>query len=97
VADDFNKGPQRACRLLLNLQADSREELAGALYNMASRIERGEMSKGVSGGPSSGYIYELVEGEHPTHDDYFQQLTAYLDNKQAAPGVMVDAKESGNG
>jgi hypothetical protein len=81
VADP--KQPHRACRLLLDLEADSRDELAGALFNMADRISRGEMSRGVSGGYSSGYIYELVENESPSHDEFFQQLTAYLDAKKA--------------
>jgi hypothetical protein len=70
--------PKRACRFVLDLQADTRQDLADALYNMASSIERGEMTKGVSGGYSSGFTYELVENERPTHDEYVQQLNGYL-------------------
>lgn len=76
--------PKRACRFVLDLQADNRQELADALYNIASRIERGEMTKGLSGGYSSGYIYELVENDGPTHDEFVQQLSSYLDQQNDA-------------
>jgi len=71
--------PHRACRLVLDLEADDRKALADSLYNMADRIERGEMTKGVSGGYSSGYIYELTESDRPTHAEYMRELNAYLD------------------
>lgn len=76
--------PVRACRFALDLQADTRQDLANALYNMASQIERGEMTRGVSGGYSSGYIYELAENAGPTHDEWAQQLRTYLDAKKAS-------------
>jgi hypothetical protein len=80
--------PKRACQFVLDLQADTRQELADSLYNIASRIERGEMTRGVSGGYSSGYVYELTENEGPTHDEWAANLRAYLDaKKDAASGV----------
>ena len=72
------KAPVRACRFVLDLQADTRQDLADDLYNLARRIERGELTKGLSGGYSSGYIYELTENEGPSHDEWYAQLTAYL-------------------
>lgn len=85
--------PHRACRFVLDLQADNRQELADALYNMASRIERGEMSRGVSGGYSSGYIYELTENDQPTHDAYFDSLNTYLERRKAEAGNGVNASD----
>lgn len=79
--------PKRACRFMLDLQADTRKELADALYNMAIQIERGEMTNGVSGGYPSGFIYELVENDRPTHDEFVRDLRAYLEAKQAAAGA----------
>lgn len=81
--DDLTNAPKRACQFLLDLQADTRQDLADALYNMAIQIERGEMTVGISGGNSSGYIYELIENERPTHDEFVQKLRAYLSAKQA--------------
>jgi hypothetical protein len=74
--------PKRACRFVLDLEADTRQDLADALHNMADRIERSEMTRGVSGGYSSGYIYELIESDGPTHDEWARELRAYLDAKQ---------------
>jgi hypothetical protein len=80
----MSDAPKRACRFVLDLQADTRQDLADALYNMASQIERGEMTSGVSGGYSSGYVYELIENDRPTHDEWARDLRAYLDRRMAA-------------
>lgn len=77
--------PKRACRLTLELQADTPRDLAGALMNMAADIDRGELSVGVRGGPSSGGIYELILDEAPTHNEYFAQVRRYLAEKNGAP------------
>lgn len=89
--------PRRACRFVLDLEADTRDDIAAALYNMASQIERGEMTQGVSGGYSSGYIYELSESDHPTHTEWAESLRAYLDDKKAASGVSASAGETFRG
>lgn len=73
--------PKRACRLTLELQADTREALASALYHLASRVERDEISNGVSGGPDSGAIYEFAFSDVPTHDQYFEQVREYLKDR----------------
>lgn len=72
------KPPRRACRLVLTLEADTRADMVSALENIACQLYRGEMTKGVSGGYSSGHTYEYTEAEHPTHDEYVAQLNAYL-------------------
>jgi hypothetical protein len=75
---DLPKPPRRACRFVLDLQADDRRALASALYQMADQIERGQMGRSISGGYSAGYICELIENDHPTHDEWYEELTAYL-------------------
>jgi hypothetical protein len=74
----------RAVRLTLKLDADDLQEMAWALRNMADRAERGEMTTGCTGAPSSGYIYELLQDPTITHDSYHSALRAYLDGLKAA-------------
>jgi hypothetical protein len=71
--------PARAVRLTLKLDADDIGELSSALHNIADSAERGELTTGVSGGPSSGYIYELLQDPTITHDSYHAALREYLD------------------
>lgn len=75
------QAPRRAVRLTLVMDADTRHDLASLLFNMAEQIERGEITTGLSGGDSSGSIYELTENLAITHDVYFQQVRDYLHNK----------------
>lgn len=72
--------PVRAVRLTLKLDADDLHELACALYAIAHHAERGELTTGCSGGPSSGYIYELLQDPTITHDSYHAALRAYLED-----------------
>jgi hypothetical protein len=74
----------RALRLTLKLEADNRPELAWAMRNMADQIEREELTVGVSGGPYSGAIYELLHDPAQTHEQYFRDVQAYLADKKAA-------------
>lgn len=87
------EAPKRACRLVLDMEADTRRDLADALYNMASQLERGELTRGVSGGYSSGYVYELTESDHPTHDEWAKNLRAYLAERKAAKSISNDQPE----
>jgi len=50
--------PIRSYRLTLQLDADALGDLASAMMNLSLRADRGELTRGVSGGPDSGYIYE---------------------------------------
>jgi hypothetical protein len=70
--------PVRALRLTLKLEADDRRELACALRNMADQVEREELTAGVSGGPHSGAIYELLTDPTQTHERYFREVQEYL-------------------
>jgi len=75
--------PMRAVRLTLKLDADDMRELAYALRTIADHAERGELTIGVSGGPCSGYIYELLHDPAQTHETYFNQVREYLARKKA--------------
>lgn len=77
------KAPQRAYRLTLKLEADTLSELASALMNLSLRADRGELTRGVCGGPDSGYIYELLINPAQTHETYFNQVREYLARKKA--------------
>lgn len=80
--------PMRAVRLTLKLDADDMRELSYALRTLADHAERGELTSGVSGGPCSGYIYELLQDPSMTHDAYHAAVRAYLDAlKQPPPEV----------
>lgn len=72
------KQPERAVRLTLDLQADNREAVLGALRHIGFLILSGRMSTGVSGGYDSGYTYTYKESDTPTHDEYATQLEQYL-------------------
>lgn len=76
--------PMRAVRLTLKLDADDLHELACALYAIAHHAERGELTTGCSGGPDSGYIYELLQDPTMTHSAYHAALRTYLDGLKAA-------------
>lgn len=70
--------PVRAFRLTLRLDADTREGLANALMQMARQIDRDQLSVGVSGGPDTGAIYELLHNPAQTHENYFREVRQYL-------------------
>lgn len=89
-----NTKPERARVLTMELQADSDADLADSLRSMASRIERGEMRNGVSGGYSSGYIYDLRDGSCSDHDAFAEQLKQYLsDQQQKSTAAESDRKD----
>ena len=74
----MSEAPHRACRLTLKMEADTPSELADALRQMARQVERDELTTGVSGGPSSGSIYEFTLDPAQTHDAYFAQVREWL-------------------
>ncbi len=76
------EAPMRAVRLTLRLDADDTHELAVTLREIADRAERGELTIGVSGGVSSGYIYELLQDPAMTPHAYHVALREYLETKR---------------
>lgn len=81
--------PRRAFCLTLELQADTREDMVNALINMAGEIDREELTTGVSGGYSSGAIYELLVNPEQTHAAWFQHLLASLDEAKRKREAMA--------
>jgi hypothetical protein len=81
----MTKSPTRAFRLTLSLEADTRYDLVSALFDLATRAEREELTTGVSGGCGSGYIYELLHDPAQTHERYFAELKEALAKKRELP------------
>lgn len=90
----MNTTPSRAFELVLKLSADTKHDLVSALINFAHAIERDEITKGVSGGYSSGAIYELVSDPSQTHERYFQLLSEYLDKRDKFINPIDNAKNN---
>jgi hypothetical protein len=73
MADDM--APRRRVVIGLELGADSWDDAARVLEQVALQIRMGQMrGPGVSGGPATGYIYDASEDETVTHDSYFEAL-----------------------
>lgn len=71
--------PRRAYVLTLELQANTKKELRDGLYHFFTALDRGELSgKGVSGSPSSGWIYNIDIDESITKEAYFAAIDEYL-------------------
>lgn len=70
--------PRRAFRLTLDIEADSREELAAAVRSKALEIDMDQLTRGVYGGYSSGGTYALDVDESITHDSWADALELYL-------------------
>lgn len=83
---DYN-GPHRKHRLALKLEADSIDDLVGALTQLALDFDMDDMrnrdwtqpTHWESGGSSSGYKLDMVTDPDMDHDTYFQHLKAWLD------------------
>lgn len=85
MADDpkTTAGPERAHTLICKAGGDTPSDLANELRSLALRIERDELTTGCIGGPSCGSIYSYKVAPDQTHDAYFQQIDAWLKDRQA--------------
>lgn len=77
----MSEAPKRAFCLTASVQADTRDDLADALRQMAYQIEREQLTVGISGGPRSGAIYELLTNPDQTHEKYFREVQDYLKSR----------------
>lgn len=75
--------PKRAVLFDVSLQADSRDDMVRALDQLAYLVARGELTRGCSGGVSSGYTYHYEERPGPTAEEYTQQLKAWLEQERS--------------
>jgi hypothetical protein len=71
--------PRRAHVLELKIEADTLHDLIGYLRNFENQLAAGEITRGVSGGYSSGSIYAYSVDETITHDSWAEALNQYLD------------------
>jgi hypothetical protein len=75
--------PKRAVQFTLDLQADDINSLCSALFNLSNQIAARDMSRTcTSGGYDSGYTFRLSVSDGPTHDEYIQQLNAWLEARE---------------
>lgn len=74
---------ERAHTLIVKIGADTAEALADELRDMAYRLERGELTAGISGSPSVGSTYSYRVRPEQTHAAYFRQIEDWL-AKEAA-------------
>lgn len=83
--------PRRRLRLLLDLQADSLEELATALTNIGRDllIEDREEREKDSGGWASGYHLELTCDEQMDGDTYRSRLREWADDRRAKRAALT--------
>lgn len=92
------KPPRRAVVLTAEIQADSREELASALFNLSNQLSAGELRgpSVISGGYSSGYILHITENEEQTHDAWAMQVQEFLAAKreEADSGTSTGGDET---
>lgn len=72
------RAPRRAHQLAVQVGADTVEDLAWSLRRLAEGVERGELTRGCSGGPSCGWTYEYRHDPEMTHERYFAEVDAYL-------------------
>lgn len=81
------KVPERQFVLRVEWGADTRKDLAHALRHVAFEIES-ELTSGkvTSGGPSDGGTYSLRENPGMTHDKYFEEVDAWLKEKEETDG-----------
>ena len=81
--------PRRSVQLHIRIEADSRQELARMLDNLAFQVEANEHfgTGSISGGYASGYVVDLFDvDERITHDSWYEALEAYLKAKKDGSG-----------
>ncbi|WP_241331143.1 hypothetical protein [Burkholderia cenocepacia] len=75
----MSEAPKRAVQFEAVIQADTPQNLADALTDMAALIAAGEMPvRSIGGGVYTSHHCTLVVSEHPTHEEYVGQLNNYL-------------------
>ncbi|AQQ34565.1 MULTISPECIES: hypothetical protein [Burkholderia cepacia complex] len=75
----MSEAPKRAVQFEAVIQADTPQNLADALTDMAALIAAGEMPvRSIGGGVYTTHDCTLVVSEHPTHEEYVELLQDYL-------------------
>lgn len=77
--------PHRRHRLVLDLHADSIEDICRALSSLAFDIEQDGLTVRTSGGYSDGYHVELTDyGPTFTHERYIAELDEWRRRREAS-------------
>lgn len=76
--DPSDRKPKRAHELIATFGADTCDGLADELERFADYLRRGQVTAGVSGGPSSGAIYSYSHDPAMTHNAYFEAVKEWL-------------------
>ncbi|POM15781.1 Uncharacterised protein [Burkholderia cepacia] len=75
----MTEAPKRAIQFEAAIQADTPQSLADALTDMAALIAAGEMPvRSIGGGVYTSHHCTLIVSDHPTHEEYVEQLNNYL-------------------
>jgi hypothetical protein len=77
--------PKRACILTIMLEADSKDDMLRALDATYQALARDELTHGVWGGSHHSAVYDYVQREHPTHDEYVLHLKEWLAKERKSP------------
>lgn len=103
---DERQGPVRRFQLRLTLGADDWGELVHSLDQLAFHFDTDkgvrEMAErltgwnGASGGPSSGYSYDIRVDPTMTHERYIQELKAYLAELKTEPRSADNGRQERN-
>ena len=75
------EGPKRRVEMSLKVNADSIDELVSYLRNFAFEVSTGTRT-GVSGGYSTGAVYQIVEDESITHESWEKALNEHIESLQ---------------
>ena len=92
LADRIDAGrtedtPQRRFRLVLDLDADTRDDLDAALTSLSFAVNDETLTQRTSGGYDYGYHVEVIDrGEDVTHDSYVQELARWQMDRHDIPG-----------
>lgn len=76
--------PKRAYRFTIEVGADTPQEMAWSLQQIASDIKDNINHRSVSGGHSGGWVVTPDHAPGKTHEQYIEELTAYLAERDAA-------------
>ena len=82
------EAPKRSFEMVIEIGADTLQDVANTLrsieFDVYESIEKGFSGKHVStsGSSSSGYNFSLIRTETNSHDEYFEKLEAWLEERR---------------
>jgi hypothetical protein len=81
--------PKRKYQMTFKIGADSWDEILSSMDNFTLEMKMYHPNldrnhNGVSGSPVAGYSYDVIVDPDMTHDKYFEQIDAYLAEREPA-------------